>query len=168
MDIAFAGCLVFLAAAFITDIRSMIIPNKITVSAACAGFIYQIWAGCWSGLWTGILGAVTGFGIMLILYWAGAVGGGDVKLFGGIGAWMGAGFTFYSLVYSIIFAGIIGIVILIWRRESLARLRALTNSVFGALVMRSTGPVRAQEKEMLSFPFMLAVIPGVIVAYWYM
>lgn len=38
---------------------------------------------------------------MLILYWMGAVGAGDVKLFGLIGAWTGAAFAWQSALYSI-------------------------------------------------------------------
>lgn len=48
-----------------------------------------------------VAGLGTGFGFMLILYWMGAVGAGDVKLFGLIGAWTGAAFAWQSALYSI-------------------------------------------------------------------
>lgn len=167
MDIGFTGCLIFLIIAFITDVRAMRIPNKLTIPAMATGLVYQTGSAGWSGLGTGLMGAVVGFGIMFVLYWTGAVGGGDVKLFAGIGAWMGTGFTLSSLVYSIIFAGIIGIIILIWRREVFQRLRAFFTNAFGAVILRSLNPIKKYEAEMLSFPFMLAVLPGVLTTYYY-
>ncbi|MNS40619.1 Type IV leader peptidase family protein [compost metagenome] len=168
MDLGFVGCLIFLLAAFVTDIRYMKIPNKLTVPAMISGVVYQIWIGGWLGLASGLKGAGIGFGIMLVLYWTGAVGGGDVKLFGGIGAWMGTSFTLTTLVYSIIFAGILGLLILIWRREVFQRLRGVLNSVLGAIILRGLGPLKSKESDMLSFPFMLAVLPGVLTAYYYL
>ncbi|USB34113.1 A24 family peptidase [Paenibacillus sp. YPG26] len=168
MDIGFVGCMIFLSAAFVTDIRYMKIPNKLTVPAMVAGVMYQLWAGGWVGLASGLKGAVIGFGIMLVLYWTRAVGGGDVKLFGGIGAWMGTGFTLSSLVYSIVFAGLLGLLILIWRREVIQRMRGVLNSVLGAIILKGLGPLKSNESDMLSFPFMLAVLPGVLTAYYYL
>ncbi|MEI0738644.1 prepilin peptidase [Paenibacillus sp. JTLBN-2024] len=49
----------------------------------------------------------------MLMHMMGAVGAGDVKLFGGIGAWLGTLLTIQCIVYSVLCAGFIGILILL-------------------------------------------------------
>lgn len=167
MEIAFAGCGLLVATAFVTDIKSMKIPNMLTLPAILCGMIYHLINTGWSGVMFSGKGLVVGFGILLVMHWMGAVGAGDVKLFGGIGAWTGTLFTIQSLIYSILFAGFIGIVILLWRRETLVRLRKVIRVIVGLFVHKDTVMLRMMSKEQIRFPFMLAVVPGIICAYLY-
>ncbi|MNJ50499.1 Type IV leader peptidase family protein [compost metagenome] len=163
------GCFILLIAAFITDIRTMKIPNMITVTGMVFGIIYHIFTNGWTGFVFAVTGAAVGFGIMTILYVVRAVGGGDVKLFGGIGAWVGVPLTLSMLMYSILAAGLIGVIILICRREVMMRLGGILRSILGAIMLRSISPVQsitAKDKP-LTFPFMLAVLPGAIIAVYY-
>lgn len=163
------GCFLLLAAAFITDIRTMKIPNAITVSGTLFGIAYHGITGGPSGLGFALKGAAVGFGLMAILYAVRAVGGGDVKLFAAIGAWVGLPLTLSVLMYSILAAGCIGILILICRRQAVRRLGGILHSVLGVIILRSIAPVRsfAVQDKPLTFPFMLAVLPGAIVAVYY-
>ncbi|ANS73545.1 peptidase A24 [Paenibacillus yonginensis] len=165
MILLYIGCSIFLAAAFYTDIRTMKIPNPLTLTSMVSGLAVQFAVNGPGGLWFGLKGLGAGFGIMLLLYLCGAVGGGDVKLFGGIGAWMGTLFTLTSLVYSILAAGLIGFVILLVRGEIGSRLSGVWRSIYGAAVLHSLGPLKSSKENMVKFPFMLAVLPGVITAY---
>lgn len=112
-------------------------------------------------------GLGVGFGILLVMYWLGAVGAGDVKLFGGIGAWTGTLFTIQTLLYSIIFAGLIGIAILLWRRETLVRLQKVFRVIVGLFILKDTALLSEMNKEQIRFPFMLAVVPGILCAFLY-
>ncbi|AWB43839.1 prepilin peptidase [Paenibacillus sp. CAA11] len=167
MQLPYIGCALFVVLAFITDIRTMKIPNKVTISFFLSGLLYQLIAGGWSGVVYGLKGSLLGFGILFLLYCFRTVGGGDVKLFGGIGVWTGMSFTLSSLVYSIVIAGIIGFFILLIRREVFRRISLALRSILGAVIIRSLLPIRHVEGEMLHFPFMLAVLPGCILAYLY-
>lgn len=163
------GCFILLAAAFITDIRTMKIPNTITITGTVLGAIYHTMTNGGTGLVFSVKGAAVGFGIMAILYAVRAVGGGDVKLFAGIGAWVGVPLTLSMLLYSILAAGCIGILILIFRRETIMRLGGILRSLLGVIMLRSISPVQsltARDKP-LTFPFMLAVLPGAITAVYY-
>lgn len=162
------GCALFLLAACYTDIRTMKIPNKLTIAFIVTGLCLQLGASGFGGLWFGIKGSLIGFGIMLLLYLFGAVGGGDVKLFAGIGAWTGSMFVFSSLIYSVVAAGILGLVILLARGEVVQRITGIWRSVFGVVLLRSLQPLRTSKREMIRFPFMIAVIPGTVLAYFYM
>ncbi|MBW4839760.1 MAG: A24 family peptidase [Paenibacillaceae bacterium] len=162
------GCLLILLAAFVTDLKTMKIPNVITVTGIWSGLSYHLLTEGWRGAWFAVAGAATGFGLMFALYLLRAVGGGDVKLFAGIGAWTGIAFTLSTMMYSILAAGCIGLIVLIWRGEARVRLRRITGSVLGAAALRSAAPIQAAAKGQLQFPFMLAVLPGAILAIYYM
>jgi len=79
--------LLVLAAAI--DWRSRRIPNWLTFTLVLSG-VAQSWmpqALCSPG--NSILGLLSGFVLTFALYALGALGGGDVKLLAGIGAWFG-------------------------------------------------------------------------------
>lgn len=158
----YIGCFIMLGTAFVTDIKSMKIPNWITISGLVTGVLAHLLQNGWSGGWFALQGAAAGFGLMLLMFWCGAVGGGDVKLFAGIGAWTGTLLTLQILFYSVMAAGLIGLVVLLFRREMFSRFRALFARVFSALMLRSTDPLRVAAKSQLRIPFMLAVLPGAI------
>lgn len=161
------GCFLLLAAAFVTDIRTMKIPNLITLPGLVSGVLFHVLTGGWNGIGDAIKGAVVGFGLMFILYLLRAVGGGDVKLFAGIGAWTGISFTLSVMMYSILAAGCIGLFILLCRREMLLRLRRVVRGIWGAVIFRSISPVQSTAEGQLQFPFMLAVLPGAILSLCY-
>lgn len=169
MQLEIWGCFILLAAAFVTDIRTMKIPNMITITGTLLGAAYHVITNGGTGFLFAVKGAVVGFGIMVVLYVARAVGGGDVKLFAAIGAWVGIPLTLSMLLYSILAAGCIGILILICRKEVVMRLGSVLRSVLGIIMLRSIRPVQviAAKDKPLTFPFMLAVLPGAIMAVYY-
>lgn len=162
---AFWGCLPFLGAAFITDIRSMRIPNWITVTALLGGLAAQTGMRGWQGFMFAGAGAVAGFAVLLLLHLIGAVGAGDVKLFAGIGAWTGVVFTAQLLMYSILFGAVIGWVIVLRRKNAGNNTRRILGRIAGFMVLRSPGMLKSND--LLKFPFMLAVLPAAICAYLY-
>ena len=130
--------LVSLSIAFYTDIKYLKIPNKLTGTGVILGLTYHGISGGWNGIYFSLTGLTVGFFMLLVLYLVRAVEAGDVKLFALIGALSGTEFALYSAMYSVIYAGLIGMVILLLRRNK-------------------TG----------SFPFMAAVMPGVLTAWFY-
>src|SRR5438046_830748 len=73
------------------DLARRTISNWIPAVALLAGIACNVWARGWMGLGTSALGALAGFGIFLIFYLLGGMGGGDIKLMTGFGALLGAG-----------------------------------------------------------------------------
>lgn len=101
----FAIAIYTLATAY-TDIRSRRIPNAITAPMCLAGLVYQFVFFGGQGVIDGLLGFSVGFGILFVLWMIGSAGGGDVKLMGGLGAWLGAPLTLRVLLCSVIFVAI--------------------------------------------------------------
>ncbi|MFD1909231.1 prepilin peptidase [Paenibacillus rhizoplanae] len=61
----------------------MRIPNWITLPALIGGLLLQLIINGWQGLLFSLCGSGAGFLLLLIMYFIGAVGAGDVKLFCG-------------------------------------------------------------------------------------
>lgn len=125
--------LVFVAIAVGTDLRSRRIPNWLNVSAFAGALIFHFALGGWSGLASSFCGFATGFGTLLVLFLIGGSGGGDVKLMGAVGAWIGAWPTLLVFVGSAVFVILIMIGILIKRG-------ATSKSSDGESVLRQTFP----------------------------
>jgi prepilin peptidase CpaA len=139
--------LALLAWAALIDLRDRRIPNWLTVSLALAGLAQSF---TWAHTVTpgaAALGFATGFGITFILFGLGALGGGDVKLLAGLGAWLGPKPTL--LVFGA--AAVIGMVIVLAQAARRGRLKRLfQNSAVIAtnLVLAGDGMDSGQAAEM--------------------
>ncbi len=168
METIFIGGGVFILWAFWTDIKARKIPNILNILFMISGLLYHAVISGWDGLAFAGKGFLLGFGIMLILHWMKAVGAGDVKLFGGIGIWFGMGMTAQVMMYSIIFAGVIGLLIMLWRRETIMRMRRVFWKLIGSVLWKqSIRSTETEHQQFLTFPFMTAVLPGVAFCYFF-
>ncbi|WP_438445800.1 A24 family peptidase [Gorillibacterium sp. sgz5001074] len=152
---------VLIGLAAYTDLKDYRIPNLLTLAGTGIGLAVGGMNGA-SGIGSSAAGFAAGFGLMLVLHLTGALGAGDVKLFGAIGAVGGAGAVFSIAMYSVLFAGLIGIVILAAKGLLRDRGKDLFFRLFRLICLKQTDAVRSlrSRKDLLRFPFMLAVVPG--------
>jgi prepilin peptidase CpaA len=139
----FLPLFMLLAWAAVVDWRSGRIPNWMT-GALVAGGLVQSGMAFWSlstgQAWAGI---GMGFALTFVLFALGGMGGGDVKLFAGIGAWVGP-----ARVVEIFAAeAVIGMVIVVIRALQRRRMGMLMRSS-AVLVMNAavTGDMRCPEE----------------------
>ncbi len=104
----------FTVVAAVSDIRTRKIPNKMTVPMCVAGLLYQLIFFQWNGLLAALLGFAAGFGIFFLLWMIGSAGGGDVKLMGALGPWMGGLLTLKVMFVAVIFVTIGTFGIVLW------------------------------------------------------
>ncbi|NBD27660.1 A24 family peptidase [Paenibacillus glycinis] len=157
----------FIGAAFISDIKSMTISNKLNVGFLAAGISYHVIAGGVAGGLHALAGAAAGLVPLLLLYLLKGIGAGDVKFFAALGAILGMEDVLQVMMYAILYGGLMGAVTLLFNRSFGRRL------LFGAVsVIVAESRLQAWEASFansgsLRFPFMIAVLPGAVTA-WFM
>jgi len=115
------------------DFEHFIIPDSVTIGGMVAGPILSalvpalhgqtVW---WRGLEASGIGLATGFGVLLAIAWLGekafkkeAMGFGDVKLMGAIGAFLGWQAVLFTVFVSSLLGSICGLVLIATRNVKL-------------------------------------------------
>jgi prepilin peptidase CpaA len=114
--------------AAVTDVWKYKVYNLLTFPLLASGLLYHVVRGGSLGLTGSILGALVGFGLMILLYMMGGMGAGDVKFVTALGAWLGLPLTLYVLIVGCIAAGIYAAVLLVAapsRRETMLNIQIL-------------------------------------------
>ena len=133
MCVPMLGLLTWAAA---VDVRCRRIPNWLTFSLVLAGLGQSFTWARTVGPADAVLGLLTGFGLTFLLFGLGALGGGDVKLVAGVGAWLG------PMAALVVFAAaaVIGMVIVLVQAAVQGRLAKLfRNSAVIAMSFATTG-----------------------------
>lgn len=123
--------------AAITDWRSRIIPNWLTVGGLALAIVLRLLLAGWPGLREGLGGFALAVAFYLPLYLLHAVGGGDLKLMAAMGAICGADVWFGLFVITAIAGGAIALGILLWRGGLLRALRRIGRILHSLLRLRT-------------------------------
>lgn len=99
-------------AAVTEDLWRRTISNWIPAVALVGGLFCQLTAKGWQGLGHAALGVLSGFGVFLIFYLLGGMGGGDVKLMAGFGALLGAGRLLVAAFWTAVLGGLLAAIVL--------------------------------------------------------
>jgi len=97
------------ASVIYNDVRYRRIPNLLVLFALIAGLTINLVFGGLHGLANSALGFALGFVPMLLLHIFGAMGAGDVKLFGAVGSILGASLMPMTLVVVVMLGGLLAI-----------------------------------------------------------
>ena len=116
--------LVLLGIAVLSDVRTRRIPNWLNALIIVTGLTNAVVFGSPATLPQSLLGFLVGFGILVIPFALGAMGGGDVKMLAGIGAWLGplAALQVYAV------AAVVGLVIVVTQCAASGRLTQLVSN----------------------------------------
>lgn len=149
------------------DVRERRIPNVVTVAGAIAALLLRLSVGV--GLFfDGVLGA--GFALLVVLtpFVLGWLGGGDVKLLGAVGAFMGVDRLFGALLVVAVVGGLLAVVEAT-RRRALGRTLTGTLAVARQWVVFGRADVvsSAGSSETMSVPYGVAIAIGSL-AWWFM
>jgi prepilin peptidase CpaA len=97
--------------AAIIDVRTHRIPNILTFGSAAAALVYHAWAAGIPGLGVSAGGWAVGVALFLPMFLLRGMGGGDVKLLGAVGAWLGPMAVLYAGLYSVLAGGVLALVV---------------------------------------------------------
>jgi leader peptidase (prepilin peptidase)/N-methyltransferase len=109
---------------FAIDLEHHLLPNVITLPGIVAGLAFSIWLP--PGIRDALIGAAAGGGVLWLIgeayfRYAGeeGMGGGDVKMLGMIGAFLGWKLVILTLVLSSVAGSLIGVLMIVTRRGGL-------------------------------------------------
>ena len=168
-----SALLLMLCAAWI-DGRTRRIPNWLTVSGFVVGVSIHLLFGGWRGGLTALEGAGLGLLVLLPLVLLRALGAGDWKLMGALGALLGPVMLWFVLFASVLVAGAMAIVQMIRAkrvRETIRNLGLLIMS-FLTFGFRAHPEISIDNPHALKLPFGVAAALGTLIcfvaAHWHL
>lgn len=157
-----AALVVALVVSAVTDLRVGRIFNLVTYPAILVGLGAAL-AGFGPSVSSAVIGCSVGGLSLYILFAAGWMGGGDVKLMAAVGALKGYPFILHAMFYAIFVGGLSAALMLVWQghtRAVLADLAAVARRL-GAPRGTAAAPIPSRGG---SFPFGVAIGIGSMVA----
>ena len=141
-----------------TDLRSRRIPNWLTVPGLAIGIAANTILGGWSGLKASLLGAALGLGLLLPFVLLRALGAGDWKLAGALGAFTGPAMLIDLLLASVFVAGVMAVALIIYRGRVLQTLRNIGHILVSLVTFRLPGSrVSLDNPDSLKVPYGVAL-----------
>lgn len=146
-----------------TDWRSRRIPNWLTVPTLFLGIGVNTLALGWAGAKQSLLGAGLGLGLLLPFVLVRSLGGGDWKLVGALGAFLGPPRLIAVLLVAALVAGAIAVVLIVWKKRIGQTLRNLLHILASLFTLHLPGPeLSLDNPESLKVPFGVAVAVAVV------
>lgn len=151
LHVQLACVFVLTATAAITDARSGKIPNWVTLPGVLLGLAYFAIALGTQGLILAALGVGVCFLVPASVYWSSkgrAIGGGDLKLFAALGAWLGPSRGLELQLAAFVLVVVVAMLQLTWTGKLLG---ALKNSALLAVnLLRTNAKRRPPAEELLT------------------
>ena len=158
-----AGAVLLAAIAGFTDLRSRRIPNWLTVSGFVVGISIRAFFQGWAGVKTSLLGVVLGLGLLLPFVLLRALGAGDWKLAGALGAFAGPALLTDMLIGSIFVAGVMAAALVIYKRRVRETVRNIGHILVSLVTFQLPGArVSLDNPNALKVPYGVALALTVI------
>lgn len=117
------------------------------------------------GLIDSIAGILIAFGLLMIPFMIGGLGGGDVKLMMAIGAIMGFHFTLQTIVYTAIIGACIALGIIIPQKRCAKAFVNLKQYILSMILLQSLVKIDQVENQTY-FPYGLPIAMGAFMALY--
>jgi len=147
----------------VMDWRYRRIPNWLTLPSTAVGLLVNAALGGWAGVKASLLGL--GFGLLVLLPFVvlKAIGGGDWKLVGALGAFLGPNRVISVLIGSLIVAGAMAAVLVVVKGRVRQTLHNMAHLVRALMMLRMPPhEVSLDNPDAAKVPFGVAVAVTVI------
>jgi prepilin peptidase CpaA len=140
------------------DSRWRRIPNWLTVAGLIAGVAANTILSGLAGLKTSLLGAGLGLLVLLPFVFLRSLGAGDWKLAGALGAFVGWRVLADLLIASMFVAGLMAVVLIVYKRRVLETLRNMARMLAALLTLHMPGAeVSLDNPRALKIPYGVAL-----------
>ncbi len=102
--------------ATVEDLRSRTISNWLCLAGFLAGLTAHVVLTGWSGLGSSLFGSLIGFGVFLVFFLLGGMGGGDIKLMAAFGAILGKDQIVHAAVWAAMVGGVIALAYVVYKK----------------------------------------------------
>ncbi len=157
--------LVFVVTAAICDVGWKKIPKALTVTGLIAGLIFHWFHGdALSAAGTALIGFVVG----VALFSLGAIGGGDLKLIGALGAMLGFALWVRAMEMAIYMAAAMAVIQVIRHqavRQTVSNMCVIVRWLFTS-GWRAHPTINVNNPSLIRSPFGLSVAIGTAIAIW--
>jgi prepilin peptidase CpaA len=162
---AFALTLTFVAAA--VDWRTRKIPNWLTVPGILAGITLRTVISGWPGAKASLEGVGLALALLLPLVLLRALGAGDWKLMGAVGAFMGPILFLFILFGSLLASGLMSVIQMIKTKRVKETLKNIVDLVrgFGVFGFRANPKISLDNPKLLKIPFGVAVAASTAICF---
>lgn len=150
--------LVTLAVCVYTDLKSRKIYNKIIYPVLLISIVTQLILKGWQGLGFSFTGFFLGLALLMIPFFMGGIGAGDVKLLALVGAMKGWVFVFYTGIYMALLGGLIAVGLLLFGKGTI---RKLVLFLFG---MQHKLNMSSVFDRKTTYPYGVAIAGGALLA----
>lgn len=164
-----AGAVLLAVCAGFTDLRWRRIPNWLTVSGLLLGVVLNSVVSGLAGTKTSLLGVALGLALLLPFVLLRSLGAGDWKLAGALGAFTGPGRLVDLLLASILVAGVMAVMLVIYKRRTLQTIRNIGHILISLITFRLPGTrVSLDNPDSLKIPYGVALAFTVVLygALW--
>jgi prepilin peptidase CpaA len=163
-----SGAFAIAAAACWFDVRTRRIPNWLTFPAAALGLIVATFVHSGPGTVSSVAGFFVGLALFFPLFVLKGLGGGDVKLMGALGAWLGTSVIFGVAFYTALAGGALALALIVRHRYGGQAIRNLWLllmhwRVFG---IRPLDSLTLETSAGPKLPYALPIAAGLSLAFW--
>jgi len=127
-------CLLVISA--IIDIKWKKIPNVLTFPAMIIGLVAHGFKNGASGFLYSIEGLLLGLALLIVFYFMGMMGAGDVKLMGAVGSILGPAGVFNAFLFTAIVGGIYAVIVLAYHGQLVGFMKRIAMSLKLSLLTR--------------------------------
>jgi prepilin peptidase CpaA len=159
--------LAFTFAAAWVDWRTRLIPNWLTMSGIVFGIALHIWTAGWRGAIASAEGMGLALALLLPLVLLRALGAGDWKLMGAIGALLGPAMLTFILLASIFVSGAMAVALMVTSGRIRATIRNIISLLrgFALLGLRPNPEISLDNPQLLKLPFGVAAAAGTLICF---
>lgn len=161
--------LVLLIAAALWDMSTRLIPNLLVGTGLVLAMACHFALSGVAGLVFSFKGLALGMALLIIPFFLGGMGAGDVKLLGMVGAFLGPDMVWSVFLWTALIGGVAALIYLTISGRLLATLKRLLRplvSKFLPWASLALSDVREKQQPALYLPYGLIISLGTLAAYW--